>query len=1049
MVSTILNSQKVPGTPTRASSSSNQNSGTNALAGFSFSCIGQEPSFLKRLSGAVGMDQDEELQYPSYPSTPEPPAVSQVAREPVLNVTQSSTSTIAVRNARPSRETSHEHDTAYSAYPNTFNPPSTDVGSSAHPSPSTHATKLTTGTHRVPEPNQSGRADTMRANSSPTREPSLPPQTDAGLISSRPSPSTSSGTSTHTRCQGMRHSLVTQAASPADLIARISQVASEKVEWSEVKLLMQRYRREHDELLRRHDESARAYQKEREQASKVSAVADDAFGKFEALLLRHEERLAFEQQQAESALTEIQSVIIDREARQAPNVEMEAREAVEARRAQLEAAERHRATEEGAKRTVEDMQRDAATEERRKAKAEREREERERLEADQQRAEEALRKAAEQRRKALAAEEQRQAEAAEEERRTKYAAQRAAAELEKRAYLKVQRLEARRNQEKRPKSANERLKARLEEERKEATSRSTSVSSSGALAPTKTDADKERGSRYVASGPPNPLLPVQPTVPISFASTQATRIDEPQTGQLNGERNGHDSAMAADRQGQLAGAISSSVASSQQVVSDLPRNNQTPQEFHPSSRNPQDSPQPANVAFRSPSASSTQAVSKAVTASQGTTSNEGQDSSASRRPVRSDPAITAVQGVVKASYDGPSSQPAAAGNAQHVNIKRESPVDSGRLVGRAPQVPVPAAPTFTDRAIHDHAQSLSCDGSSKDMPPHTVLSSTSNSNINKSNQEGCPTVSGSQDKTAPEPASSSSLYRRPPAFANTSMELDAVEASGEVDPWVNTPDETGAQYHRQVDFHEERPRPRTAYDINSPPRPVTPPVRGYDHYSPPPDNTLRRDEWSPPRRKRSRPNADAWRPGADDGPPMRRARLSPPNDRPQRRRVTAPEPHVEPVRVNTVYRAERDGSSYDNGRVEVPYGHQASFSQSYNWDNDSIEPYLDDGPMYNERQERPGDRAAPFDSAADLRPQSSLRQAEQSIQSQQSIADSKSLLARMSDDRTGVSNAARRRGTSTASRGRGRGNRGGRPHSQRPLTSRLTGDEIGLGARLS
>ena len=322
MVLTTVSSQKVPGTSARAQSTSEHSPRSNALAGLSFVRIGQdtEPALLKRLGNTVNTDQEEELQYPSSrssPLAPDAPVSSAASREPAI---RGGISTKPSQEPFPVPETSLALAAVPSANPSILDRTIVFAQSSAH-SPSIRATNsnLTAS--------QSGRTDWMNPPLAQVPVPG-PHEIDTSNMSSLPSTSTSphasAGTSAHTPFQDACRAVVTQEASPPDLVARISQVALEQAEWNEMKLLMEQYRREHDELLRRNDESARAHQKEREQALKVSAIADATFSKLENLLLRHERRLAHEQQQAELALAEAQSIIADRKARQTSEAEAEA-----------------------------------------------------------------------------------------------------------------------------------------------------------------------------------------------------------------------------------------------------------------------------------------------------------------------------------------------------------------------------------------------------------------------------------------------------------------------------------------------------------------------------------------------------------------------------------------------------------------------------------------------------------------------------------------------------------------------------------------------------
>ncbi|EPT05028.1 hypothetical protein FOMPIDRAFT_97639 [Fomitopsis schrenkii] len=1067
MASTIFSSQKVPGTPARAPPASEQSPGTNFLADFSFSRIGQEPTLLKRLSNAVSADQDQILLYPSSPSPslPDAPAFGAVSREPTPSAARGPALTSTRQNSTPLRETSSALTAALTTGPNLPTSAATAAGSSTHLTPSVYATKQNIDTSYLSQSSQRDGTDATNPTLASARETSLPHRADAPT-SFRP---TSAGTSTQTRCQDTRRALVTQEPSPAGLVARISQVALEKAEWGEMKLLMEQYRREHHELLRRNDESARAYQKEREQASKVSAIADTAFSKFETLLLRQEGRLALDQQQAESALTEAQGVITDRKARLATELDEEdARATAEARRLQVEAEEKRRVAEASARRAAEETKRKAALEEeKRQVEAERERAKRELLETEKRRAEEERRKLTEERLKAEAAEEQRKAEIAEEERRRIYAAQRAAADQEKRAYLEAQRLEARQNQEKRPKLAKEEVKARLEKERKEAASRSTSVSSTGLLVPTKAGSEWEptmssshpdaHTTAAPFDGSASFTLPAQPTLPSKSAAAQNPHIDETQTGKTRGRRNNHTNSLVVGQQAQLT--VTSSVTPAEPVIWQTVEGPQMGNQIRPEVRTPQDGAKPETAAPRSSPAMPSQATSNTSTLQQ-VSAKEGQGLSTSRRPAQPSQATTSAQRAVKPSRSNLSAKAASAASPAQPVVKQESSIELEGLMARALPVPVSAAPNSADGATHGHAEKPRMGGSSQNMGSHhPVPPASASSNTMKDDALHRPATPVPPAKHVSVPVASSSLHQR--TLAKASRNSGTLEVSGEADPWVNTPDAGEEDLHRRVDLREETCYPLLARDHYSPPRTVTPPpTRGYDHYSPATnyDHPTRRDERTQVRRKRMRPTADTWR--MDNEPPARRARVSPPIDIPERRRVTAPEPRAQPMWPNADFWDERDGPSHDNGWGDHSSPHQATFSRPYSppyFDDGPLSPYCGNGPLYDERQFRQAASVTAHGFASNPRPQSPSWHAEQSLPLQRRIAESdshSSLLERISDNRKGASNATRGRGAAPSTgRGRGRGNGarggGGKQNQQRTLQSRLTSGEDGLGSRLS
>ncbi|KAH9935497.1 uncharacterized protein B0H18DRAFT_975966 [Fomitopsis serialis] len=1078
MVFTLSGSQKVPGTPVRAPSvPTEQSPGTNYLAGFSFSRIGQEPSLLKRLSSA---DQDQELQYPSSrssPSLPDEHAASAASSQTAPHGVPGSLLGVTLHNATPLREVTMARA---SVAPTTDDTTTSVAGSSslsAHPiSPTAPGGSST----HYPEFVQSHRVDTTHSSLAPAKAARLSITADASTASLRPSLPTSAGASASTPFQEAPRGVVAQEASPSDLIARISQVAVEKAEWSEMKTLLERYRREHEELLQRTEESARAYSREREQASKVSAVADTAFGKLETLLLRQEERLAAEQQQAESALADTQRVIADRQARESTEAEEASRaaEAERARKAHAEVEERRKAAEEEARRIAaeEAAKQRAAAEEIRKAEAQRQQAEQEIREAEEKR-----RVEGEQRRAAAAAAEAAEA-AAEEERRKNYDIKRAEADEKKRVQLEAVRIEARQMQEKRPKPAKEELKARLEKEKREAASRSSSVSSSS----TKPPANAERkqsanGSTLVNANAPvavaqppaiSPSVAGLSTLPVKPVTTKAQRPVKLQTASNKGKESGKFASGAiVNQQAQLGGVLpSSGVANgtqAQQTNDSLPSNVQSRSELHTPKRVSQASVKAETVTPRIPHETPAQAGASAATSGPATTMQD-ESPSTSELPDRTAKALKAVQRSGQRGQGNSSSKRATpAGEAKQPAVKQEQSPDVGELPARS--LNATTVPQSTGVGPHVHTNKLSSTGSlaSNVIRPRPTASSSNPMHV-RDTQHPSHSSPSLQTGTLPPSQSLTERLRVPEAYE--SQFQDHYE-----DPWVNTVESAEDHLHRRgEDVRDDRPSSRPAYDHYSPPRDVTPPLpqrissREYDHYSPNPGRPPRREAY----RKRLRSNENTW--ANDDERPPRRARISPPNDPPQRRRVTAPTPLEQPDWPST---NERDA------RWSPPPHPQARAQ----WQSDSLEPYdngyaahpvrrdgvvsrshYDAGPTYTvdpPNFQAGYDHASGTTSTNDSLPQTSSWSEDHGVPLQERIAEPESrsgLLARMSDSWQAVSNGRnnrkadrspprsvqRGRGAISTGRGRGRGISTKNGVKERSLQSRLTGGE-GLGARLS
>ncbi|CAL1706854.1 unnamed protein product [Somion occarium] len=89
-----------------------------------------------------------------------------------------------------------------------------------------------------------------------------------------------------------------------DLYAKLASLANERTAWDDIRHHFQRCRDEREELLRRHDETVRAAQREKEQADRVLDAAEAAFKLVESLRDKQEQRWEQEKLLAERAYAE-------------------------------------------------------------------------------------------------------------------------------------------------------------------------------------------------------------------------------------------------------------------------------------------------------------------------------------------------------------------------------------------------------------------------------------------------------------------------------------------------------------------------------------------------------------------------------------------------------------------------------------------------------------------------------------------------------------------------------------------------------------------------
>ncbi|KZT11014.1 uncharacterized protein LAESUDRAFT_711405 [Laetiporus sulphureus 93-53] len=289
----LHNHRKQSGTTVHPQQEAGQHAASsNPLLSFRFNTIGQEPSLLKRFKMS-----DEDLQYPDSPSPPSSlkPTLPGDARS---SLTDHHRVAMDERTVQPTTVPTHEEDDSpmevdvapvaasqsqkaagkmvASSTHNVF--PVSPVSSTSH---SLHVAPQFAYQFHLALPRQS-------SPNTPLAPIRLPPEGEASGSQVPPEPHVAT--------------VAALPSSPTALIELMSQATSELSQWSEIDVLVARYRDEHQEFLHRNQESQRALQREKEQAVKMCTTVDAVFARAQALCTTRQQRLQAKQDDAKRSL---------------------------------------------------------------------------------------------------------------------------------------------------------------------------------------------------------------------------------------------------------------------------------------------------------------------------------------------------------------------------------------------------------------------------------------------------------------------------------------------------------------------------------------------------------------------------------------------------------------------------------------------------------------------------------------------------------------------------------------------------------------------------
>ncbi|KAK7692783.1 hypothetical protein QCA50_004416 [Cerrena zonata] len=297
---------------TQQSPSKTSTSRSALLADFSFSVIGKPPSLLARLGDAI----PGELQGPRTPSTspPSTPLLGRLTTTPTVFPSGTIGLSLSERLGYPTQAT-----------PPPSAPPSTTV-QTTRPSGlavSTPLLSLDNATLSVvdlpeslpssltlqalPPPNRPLPIKIQESSASTTpMQPQILNSTHAVEIQTAVPMDVDAPTSaiTNSSFSSSLPSALLPNVTAEDLYAKLASLAGERTAWDDIKHHLQRCRDEREELLRRHEETVRAAQREKDQADRVLAAAETAFKLVESLRDKQEQRWDQEKVLAERAYAE-------------------------------------------------------------------------------------------------------------------------------------------------------------------------------------------------------------------------------------------------------------------------------------------------------------------------------------------------------------------------------------------------------------------------------------------------------------------------------------------------------------------------------------------------------------------------------------------------------------------------------------------------------------------------------------------------------------------------------------------------------------------------
>ena len=260
-----------------------------SFASFSFKSIGKPPSLLSRFSTLPDTVADR---------PPSPPLSSTLAPAPSLS---HPTLIESIVGTPPSHTVSASHPV----------PPFTSSSKISHQQPNCSPAPMS--------PSQAtGEATSITASVLPLRNFALPVESVTASTNSPASPHfTQSALPTlqdniypmniDPPIQSNVYIGQTSSQSSSHLTNHLwqclSDLAKERAEWDELFTLRQRYRDDHQELIRRHEDTLHAAHREKEQADRVVAAAESAFGIIDRLRARQEQRWVDEQRSLRRAAT--------------------------------------------------------------------------------------------------------------------------------------------------------------------------------------------------------------------------------------------------------------------------------------------------------------------------------------------------------------------------------------------------------------------------------------------------------------------------------------------------------------------------------------------------------------------------------------------------------------------------------------------------------------------------------------------------------------------------------------------------------------------------
>ncbi|KAL4246008.1 hypothetical protein ABKN59_008829 [Abortiporus biennis] len=267
---------------------------SSSLSGFSFSVIGKQPSLLGRISlldTTQDLQTDQFLLSSSPPLSPsQSPATERLplqrpslleALSGVDQGTESPTLMPASQHNTISEVSDRERLRLSSPQLSSPPPVSVDI-------PMATARTQVTIPHTSDPINPLLPQASRKSKASPTVQSQSQQSTEPNASSAAPNRSSTQWTFSHPL---------------ADWYTTLGDLAKERAAWDEIRILRQRYRDEYQEFQRRHDETVRMAQREKDQADRVVAAVESVFDILDSLIVKQEPRWRKESAMAELAIS--------------------------------------------------------------------------------------------------------------------------------------------------------------------------------------------------------------------------------------------------------------------------------------------------------------------------------------------------------------------------------------------------------------------------------------------------------------------------------------------------------------------------------------------------------------------------------------------------------------------------------------------------------------------------------------------------------------------------------------------------------------------------